>query len=893
VTYTLDRIIYSQTSKTVALSPDTQVTEADTEAWRSLINLDSQSSAPTWGLFAGPGRDFLLVAAHEAADETLREALLLPRKLLNQAAGNLNPILAQVMQTNDNLSLELPPVLPWSFDERLASFRHVLEDDAQGNLDRVLRLLGAALDDRHLLIVGYDGDADVRMALVQGLMALLPASARSELTFATHITADALPQVAIVFADSPLESARWVTNFQDRQFPDSDLVEYPYLQLLRDLWAGDPRAFIQTLDTYNPLAEHLLKNGALSDALTRLAQQLRLNNQVRAGEAVDPEKLKAVLNSDLPLADNLRTQYARQLLDHALEDRDTEAARLVAQSMDDDPGLDATLNAALLDALETQPDAVYVFVRTRLHDALEAEARWIERLQTAARVSLQVAIREADAETIINWLRLLAREPDHYNLHGILHDGILATQVRAHDDGDLARQLITLAIKHDPETLDTLLADPDFLAVVPNNLGLVLRDYSGEPLVVLEKRGVETFLVAMSRAAQAQAETLFTPPVVEQIWKIHTAGPAFQLPDVYQPAHIVDLLIDDGTTWLSAESRQHLLTLLLADGQDDLFYELTQHLAERDRLLPILGSALQASQRSLDDIITLGNHLLTTDVLIPQMVVDLYIELLAEREWRQTTLPLIEQVMRMVQQNAALDITPEVIWRFLDVAASAKSESVARVSAQQVFNDLEQISADEEGDDELVENLAELFNHLQWSQVVQQVALKWWRDFARQQSLARLVRLEKALDGKKQLIESRAVVQSTLAFRRMLGNRTLDQFAADINTVYNVLADIAESFDPAPRRSNSFDVETIRAELDARQAELTDHEWRILAKNLKELAALIGVMGDQRSKGGLVRQNVDRQLLAGEQQPESAVDTMKWMAGYVENARDRDEDEDS
>jgi hypothetical protein len=50
---------------------------------------------------------------------------------------------------------------------------------------------------------------------------------------------------------------------------------------------------------------------------------------------------------------------------------------------------------------------------------------------------------------------------------------------------------------------------------------------------------------------------------------------------------------------------------------------------------------------------------------------------------------------------------------------------------------------------------------------------------------------------------------------------------------------------------------------------------------------LIGELGDNRSKSNLVRQNVDRLLLAGDQQPESAVDAMKWMAGYMDGSQNR------
>jgi hypothetical protein len=129
----------------------------------------------------------------------------------------------------------------------------------------------------------------------------------------------------------------------------------------------------------------------------------------------------------------------------------------------------------------------------------------------------------------------------------------------------------------------------------------------------------------------------------------------------------------------------------------------------------------------------------------------------------------------------------------------------------------------------------------------------------------------------------------------MLGKRSLQDFAKALDTAFSILEDLAESFDPSPKRAVSFDEGTIRAEIDARETELSDQERQILAKNFKELAQLIGDMGDHRSKANLMRrgENIDRQLMSGEQQPASAVDAMKWMSGYLDGAQDKaDNDED-
>lgn len=912
MTDTLDRIIYSEppaaangTKPDETLIVSGSLTADDAAQWRALVTLSpyagvSGRASQAVGIFPGPGRNFLLASTYNDSHAQHSEVVFLPRKVLQQAAGNLEPLIALVTDTAQNGTvvtgaktspLELPALLPLSFERRVEVVRTLLRD--VGSLDHALRLLAAALSETQLLITGYPSEMRARVALVEGLLALLPALARPELTFATHIANGDAPGVRVAFGDSPTKTNRLTANVQAGHFPDES--DIPYLRLLSDLWQEDMAAFLQALDELEPLANAILPDSSLDDGLNRLAEQARINQRIQRDEEIEPETLKATLAANLPLPPGLMQRYYERLLEHALDARDTEAALLVAMKMDEDPQLDRALNAVLAQHLETQPDDVYVFVRTRLNDAMEANARWIERLHAAALNSLQVAITDADSETIMNWLRLIAREPAVYGLADILRDGILATQERARSDGDLARYLITLTIKHAPDILDTLLDDEALLAVLPNNLGLVLRDHAGDPLYTLQNRGPELFLVAIARSARAQAADVFSAEVVDQLWKLYTAGQNFNIPSHYLPTSIVEMLTTTGAGWLPTDILQHLATHILADTRDDLFVQFAAHLAEYDALVPLLGSALHQSQRSIDDMITLVSHLTTAGYLEQQAVVEVYAELLEYREWRQVALPLVEQLARLLQQNPTLELDSEILWRLLDVALPARSEMVAKVASQQLFNDIERKDRDHDSDSDanLVEALLRLQESLQWSQPARSSFLKWWRDFVRQQPLARLARLDRLLENKKAIADCRAIVQTSLAFRRMLNNRDMGEFADAVNLVYSVLADMAQSFDPSPKQATSFDEETVRAELDHRREDLTDQEWHIFAKNLRELAALIGVMGDHRSRASLVRQNVDRQLLSGEQQPESAVDAMKWMAGYLEGIQARDDEDEA
>ncbi len=170
----------------------------------------------------------------------------------------------------------------------------------------------------------------------------------------------------------------------------------------------------------------------------------------------------------------------------------------------------------------------------------------------------------------------------------------------------------------------------------------------------------------------------------------------------------------------------------------------------------------------------------------------------------------------------------------------------------------------------------------------------------REQTTARLQRIDKALvdnwrSRKRTHEDLRTIVQTVLAFRRMLGKRSLPQFAEDVSTAYAILQGLVESFDPSAKRAVSFDPPTIRLELDARSEELSPHELKILANNFKELAQLVTAMADNRSKATLMRRgdDVDRQLMTGEQQPHSAVDALKWMSGYLSGTQEKpDEDEE-
>ena len=842
---------------------------------RSLAPLPGVSRQQTLsvGIFPGPNDRLLLASAwQEAADAPRHEFTWLPRSLLQQAAGNLLPFFVQTRQTDG-----LPAAPPWPQEARRASLQALLQEH-DGELAPLLQLLAAALDERRLLLEGQARNTRSRIAVVQGLMALLPASARPLLGFASNVNEVIEDAPAILFSDADLDSSRW------RAGDEMALPSLPgghFVALLAQWWVGDLPRLLEAIDALGALAA----GSELAAGLDQLAQQHLLGQRIESGQEIPSTELKALLGSGQPVAPALLPVVLERLLRDALDKRDSDAALLVAQQMDADPALDAELGAALAASLQQRPDAVYVFARARLAAPGDIEDSWCLRLQAAALCSLQIAICEADAATVVNWLRLIALEPDHYDLAEILKEGLLAVRERAHSDGELGLQLLELAVGHAPDVLDELLADADLLAALPDNVGLVLRDHTGDPLMTLQRRGPEFFLVAIARATQARVAGAISSAVLEQTWLLYRGEHSSALPAHFQPQAIVDAWLQEGAQWMPASALGNIASLLLTDRRDALFIDFAVRLAEQDLLAGALPDAAHRSQRSSADIVKVFGQLPAD--LSREIIADSCLALLRMRAWRSEALPAGEMLARLLQQHDALRLGDEALWHLLEFASETRSEMVAHAAARRLFR----ARCTAAPDAQLAVVLLRLQESLAWSSDLQLQLTTWWRAWARTQGTAVLSRVDDSLAASRPLAHKREVVQTILAFRRMLGTRNMSEFAGAIDDVYDLLQHLSAAFDPRNNQLVGFDDATIRAELDAQSSELSQNARVVLAHNLRELALLIGSMGDLRSRNTLVRQHIERQILTGEHAPESAVDALKWVAAWLEHTPTDEPDE--
>lgn len=924
------------------LARSSGVTADDARLWRSLAHIAPMLEGDALGVFPGLDGDYVLARAYAPVRVTagtvdadasptpapVYQYVLLPGEAAVSLAGEVHTLVnltddaaPATSGTRDDLApLELPQQATWVADRRGAVYERLQHRYGDDLLPLLFALVDALLDERRLLLRGAEADLTRRLELVQALMLLLPPSMRAALTFCTCTPDVAQARVRLVFAlptadsdgpatpDAAVAAQRWTFDLREPDHYPPGLPATAYGDLLRSMWHGDLDAFVAELRAFELASAAYRRSPGAGEAgdetatleqdLERIAQRQMLDRRVVAGDAVAIDSVKDVLNQSPPDPGPVRDEYVRLLLLHALEVRDKEAADTVAAFMDADTGLDSTLADLLNERLQEEPDSVYSFVRARLgqHDAdSEGRARWLPRLQSAAAESLRVAIENSDNEILMNWLRLLAREPASYALYDVLDEGIAAATERAHDNGELGSLVLTFCMRRAPGRVDDLLADPDLMATLADPLGSALRDYEPEAVATVLELGREVALVLMGRAAQdapanRAAAKVFSAAAIDQLWGMYSDDVKTHLPDVYKPSGILRAVTQTGAGWLLPSALAMLMRHLIAAGDDELLMPLAVALAADDRLQALLQDSLAHGSTDPDVPIRVVGKLTESGTLSPQQAVDTHLSVTAAWGWELPTLPLIEKVARLIQKNASLQVTDTTLWRMLDAAAADKVELIARVTSRRLLSRIEAL----DDDVELTSQLRLLHKKLSWSSTARNAVLNWWRDYVRQQPLARLQQLDRALEGKRLLDDSQSVVQTTLALRKMMGGRDLSAFAAAIKTTFDVLEDLSASFDPTRERGAlDFDQPTVRAELDTQLDTLGVEERSVLAKNLKELAQIIIHMAEQRSKATLMRRegNIDRQLLSGEQEPHSAVDTLKWLSGYVSGLQDEGDSE--
>ena len=754
-----------------------------------------------------------------------------------------------------------------------------LLDMLPAGMESALRILGKLIEETPLQIANFPPDLSARLDLIAGLQALLPNPFAARLGYATNRPVSSQIPPRLTFADSSVNDE----NIIDRDaLADLDSPpDHPYIDMLRGLWQGDSSALAAAIQRMDSLV--MDANAPLHEGLAALADRWQLDKRVQDGADTDTNVLLNAVDASAPPIGDSRRAYFGQLLRNALQKRDREAGKRVAEEMDSDPRLEGRLLRDLDAMLDEEPDAVYVFIRSRLLQ-LGVDAAWVSRLQTAARSSLDVAIQEGDSATLIRWLQHIAREPAAHQLLGCLRDSILAARPRARNDGELGLQLILIAARRLPEVTNELCADKELLSALPDEARLALTSPSADNLERLADSEAETFLLALRRGMESGEGPLVNLASAGRLAQLYDAAERIDLSPDYQPAALIQQLTTQASHLLTDDALDLLFARVLRGDDLDLTRASTVHLAERGQLFPRLTLALERETPPLDKLQAIMKAVAAIDDMPPQDLVDCYFSLLEHANWDSQAQRLIESLARLLAQRPEAHAPPRQLWRLYESCHALQMEGACRVAIAQL---LREFGEDDHDASDVVAHMARLYGQVAWSKSLRDFVDDWWRAYAHSLALPQLQRLERELEGQRQLETQRQILKTSIAMRRWLHSRNPLAFADAINTAFTIVEQVTDAFDSAAE----IDSRTIRSEVDALSESLSSEQRHILAANLRNLAQRITQMADKRSKPSLIRSDdsIDRQLMQGEAHPQGAIDMMKWVAGYLDGAHSQND----
>lgn len=757
-------------------------------------------------------------------------------------------------------------------------FGTVVNELLDKGFDLAMTLAGACLHERKLMIRNFPADFEQRLDLVAGLRGLLPEAASVKLTFSTSDLQTQLEPPHIIFSDGDDDTRYWTLNWNDPE-AGAAVREHPYVRLLSGWRREDSDTFAKRIDSLEALADATIADEDLSTELAAVAERYLLDQKTLTEDALETSAMIGALSSAAPPMGELRLRYIRKLLENALQNRDVVAGKRVAEELEEDARLEAELAGLFDEMLESQPDTVYVFARNRLNH-LGIDDKWIPRLQAAARASLEVAIEEGDAPTLISWLELIAHEPLSYQLQDILRDGVLSSIERAQDNGELGIHLILIAARRLPNIADTLYEDESLIAALPAKMSRALRDNSAEALEPLIEETAEYFLLALFHGIETSDEQFGTIASVEYLWTLFASEKRVDLPVIYRPPAMIRLLATQASHQLTDDALDlHLRHVLISDDRE-LLVEAASHLANRDVLFPRLSTLLEDDEFTLDRVLSILNAVSGIDNLAPRDVIDAYFGMLDFYDWEPATQPLMEALARLMIKNPALHVSYRHLWKCFESCSGLQLETATRTTVTHLFQQFE----DEEDIPLVVDGIARIWRQGNWSRTLLNTLYDWWREHTHRCALTQLQRLERELEAHRHLEPLKQILRTALAMRRWMPDRDPANFAQAINAACALVEHITEAFDHA--HLTDIDPQAARRELAQVRDILSADERHILANNLRNLAHLMIQMAENRSKPSLIRSDdsIDRQLNLGEAHPHGSIDMMKWVAGYLDGA---------
>lgn len=855
-----------------------------------------------WGLLRGRTFSFLLAqAGYGGSGQEMLHVVLMPSEALRSLGGNLDALMQLIdapLPTYDRLGDRLPPLtLPAAGPPTpQAQVDHILEmmTATRNRIDVIQTLLAAVVQGVPVVVQGAPRELAARVALVRGLLALLPPPARFGVTFATH----ALPATRIdahirFYSDDTPPAEALVYNWPGTHLTGR-MVSDAYSDFIISQLRLDAGVVLRRTQALTPVAQWRIRRGdRLADALAYAANRLAIDESLLNKLPVEVGEVARVLAEDPTLDDELRPVYARHLLAFSLALDDTRPADPVVPLLRRHEDLARETLRYLEDALAAgKARLVYATLARWLGGQFAPQGEeWRALAQRAALACAEQLAQAGDVQAVRDFLEDTHDAPEALGIGAVAAPMIeLALPLAARDRG-LAVTLFLLAVNHaDTDTLRRLLGSRRLLARLPKNMARLAPYLDGsDPAPALPGLladvcagfGDQWERLVLIRLAEiallAGRPDLLDGPALAGL----AAFAATPLGAHYEHALlwlVYNLSSDEMLKTRPPDASRYLLHILLARGA---YADLAREMLHQSRLL-YPGDAQADYARVVQRVFA--------ETPVPLREVPAALRAISEVGIRSLPLALAglgaleghgwppaldsvaadvttvimgtPDVLEMVQPSSLLSLL-KYYGRQQDVAGAARAASLFPAAAAA------------QGDDG-VELMAQMYSLLNWHDDLKVARLELLRRYVRQAEPA----AARAAMGQFERLGRpvREALEATYSLRRMMGGADFAGYAQSLRTTADLLEDVALAY---AGRDRAPSVAALLGVLQGLPGGLETEQYRALAANLLALGrALVWLGEQQRTHAPRDAARRSGRLLAGTDDPLSGVDVLRVLGGY-------------
>lgn len=910
VNYTLEHFYYGQVEsgkgelQLLASSPGVEPEQIAEVVKHALVPPLVGSPTASWALVRGKKTlQFVLVQSQAtAAGQATLHFILMPSDTLRSIGGNLTAMMSLLENPMTSYTQTGGKLQPLTFAQPEAQTVDAQIDDilslmtyTKNQMDTISTLLAGIVQGVPLVIQGAPPEIEPRVTFIMGLLALLPASARYGVTFATHTLESTQVDTQIRFYGGEKLSRETLVYSWPRGKVGGKVLEDDYSRFIISQLRLDAELVSRQTRRLTGVAAWRIRRGeTLAEALSYGAYRLKLDDALLNNQPVEVADVSKVLAEDPTLTDDLKIAYTRHLLAFALALGEMSHADPIAVMLRQQPDLELALQKQFGDAIqEGKAGLVYETCSRWLSNPLgPVGMKWVELTHRAALAQADALAKARDVKGLNNFLEHLQRADAGVEISRVVPKVIEVALPLTLLDRDLNLTVFLLAVNYlDSSVLSRIVANQKFTAQLPAGFSRFTPYLTGEDagmvpagmlLGAASAFGDEWRDLILIRLAEL-AVRANRPDAVDTTALSAMVGMMSSQWGLQYGQTLTwiakNMSTDETLLQLDAPGPTYILQILLAFGD---YSSLANEMLHQARLL-YPGDAQNAY------VATVRRLFAETAIPVEQVPVALkaindggirslplataYIGALEGQEWSSELDPVSEEATKMLFENPALleVIQPSAMIALLRFHIKRKDvNSTIRVASL-----LPQVAARDSSKG--INLIGRMYKMMDWDERVKMAALELLRRYVRNSDDEESRRAIAAF-GREFGIGVQQALEATYSIKRMLDGVDLVDYADFLHITADFLYDTAVAY---ADKSKIPSIGALYNNMDGMTGGLNDDDRNTIGNELVALGKAILVLGDQ-AKASRPR-DLDKHienLLNNKIPPICVLDVFWIMGGY-------------